>query len=382
MRNDRLYLSAPNVSETEIERVVSALRSGWVAPSGPELTGFEEDIARFVGVPHAVALASGTAALHLGLKYLGVGPGDTVVVPTLTFGATAFAVTYVGAEPVFVDVEETSWNLDPEALASLLAARARQGQLPKAIVSVDLFGRPADYGSLLGIANHYGVPILEDAAEALGATAGAKSAGSFGVAGVFSFNGNKIMTTSGGGMLVTDNPEMADKVRFWSTQSREAHPWYEHEEIGYNYRLSNILAALGRGQLERLPSMINRRREMQRRYASGLEAGLPGVHVVGDPPWGRGNSWLTTVRFDPMLYPNAPTNIRLELDRRNIESRPIWKPLHMQPVFAQSRGYVTGVAERLFGESLCLPTGVITSDEDIDEVIDTVTKALGGPSRD
>jgi len=375
MREERLYLSAPHISELEIERVVSSLRSGWVAPAGPEITGFEHDIARFVGVSHAVALSSGTAALHLGLKYLGVGQGDEVIVPTLTFGASAFAVTYVGADPIFVDVEETSWNLDPESLSNLLAEHASRGKLPKAIITVDLFGRPANYDSICGIASNYGVPILEDAAEALGAKVGAKNAGSFGAGGILSFNGNKIMTTSGGGMFVTNESEMADKVRFWATQSRESQPWYEHEEIGYNYRLGNILAALGRAQLERLPKMIERRRAISARYASGLDA-VPGVDVVGDPPWGSGNSWLTTVRFDSALYPEAATLIRIALEHVNIESRPIWKPLHMQPVFSSAQSQLTGIAERLFYESLCLPSGVMTSDKDIDEVIKVVTATL------
>jgi len=381
MRTERLYLSAPNVSDLEIQYVAGALRSGWVSPTGPELKGFEQDIAEFVGVAHAVALSSGTAALHLGLKYLGVGPGDTVVVPTLTFGATAFAVTYVGAEPVFVDVEETSWNLDPESLETLLSEYSRRGQMPKAIITVDLFGRPANYESICSIANEYEVPILEDAAEALGASSGSKNAGSFGAAGVLSFNGNKIMTTSGGGMLVTESLEMADKVRFWSTQSREAQPWYEHEEVGYNYRLSNILAALGRAQLQRLPEMVERRRHITKCYASGLDA-VPGVQVIGDPPWGCGNSWLTTVRFDAEMYPEAATHIRLALEQVNIESRPIWKPLHIQPVFSRSRAHLTGVAERLFCESLCLPSGVVTSDSDINEINDVVIDVLGKPPND
>lgn len=374
-RDERLYLSAPHVTSLEAERVVEALKSGWVSPNGPEVTGFEHEIASFVGVDYAVALTSGTAALHLGLKYLGVGPGDLIAMPTLTFAATAFAATYLGAEPVFVDVETTSWNMDADALLDLLDACASRGNLPKAIVTVDLFGRPADYTRLLEVAERFELPILEDAAEALGSNWGSKGSGSLGRAGALSFNGNKIMTTSGGGMVVTDDGAMAERIRFWSTQSREQFPWFEHEEIGYNYRLSNILAALGRAQLARLPEMIDRRRGIRDGYASGLKD-LPGVHVLGDPPWGRSNGWLTTARFDSALYPQAPSRIRLALEALNIESRHIWKPLHLQPVFSGAIAEVNGTAERLFQDGLCLPSGVVTTDDDITEIVEVITDVL------
>ena len=378
MRNplsDRMYLSPPNVTDLEIEYVVSALRSGWVAPLGPEVDSFEREVAAFGGAGYAVALSSGTAALHLGLLGLGVGPEDEVVVPTMTFGATAFAVTYVGATPVFLDIENESWNLDPEVLASFLARRAAIDQLPAAIVTVDVFGRSCDYGRIMAIAERYEVPVLADAAEALGATFGDQPCGSFGRASVLSFNGNKIMTTSGGGMLLTNDPAMAEKVRFWATQSREEAPWYEHEEIGYNYRMSNILAALGRAQLSRLPAMIERRREIRDRYAN-LFAHVAGIAVLGDPPWGRSNAWLTTVRFDPALHADAPTRVREALEAENIESRPVWKPMHQQPVFTGSQSYLTGVADAVFAEGLCLPSGVGMTDDDVDRVAGHVLREL------
>ena len=371
----RMYLSPPSMSEFEVEAAVTAIRSGWVAPLGPEVDGFEAEICAFTSVPHAVALASGTAAIHLGLKALGVEPGQDVLVPTLTFGATAFAVTYAGAHPVFLDVEETSWNLDPQVLRETLVERARKNALPAVILPVDLFGRTCDYASIVALAHEFEVPILEDAAEALGASHGSTSAGSFGRAAVFSFNGNKIMTTGGGGMFVTDDKSLADKVRFWSTQSREPLPWYQHEEIGYNYRLSSVLAAIGRAQLRRLPAMITRRREILAQYS--LNLGIhDGVSLIQDPPWGRGNSWLTNVRFDLVRHPDAPELVRLALESENIESRPVWKPMHQQPVFKGAECHLTGAADRIFADGLCLPSGADMTDADIDLVSQIVVATL------
>mgnify|MGYP000906905587 FL=1 len=250
---DCIHLSQAHITDLEVEALTRAVASGWVAPLGPEVDGFEGDICEFTGVGHALALASGTAAIHLALMALGIKSGDEVIVPTLTFGATAFPVTYTGAKPVFLDVEERSWGLDPNVLESVLDERSQQGRRVAAVIPVDLFGRPADYDRILPVAAEYDIPVLVDAAESLGATHHARAAGTVAQAGVYSFNGNKIMTTSGGGMLVSDDGELVEKARFWSTQSREPFPWYEHEEIGYNYRLSNILAALGRAQLARLP---------------------------------------------------------------------------------------------------------------------------------
>ena len=375
MGASRLYLSPPDCGDLEAKAVEGAVRSGWVAPLGPEVDAFESEIARFSGRTHAVALSSGTAALHLGLNALHVGAGQDVVVPTLTFGATAFAVTYTGASPVFLDVEPTSWNLDPNLLAAFLSERAAAGTLPRAVITVDVFGRTCDYDRIMPICEEYGVPVLADSAEALGAMHGSRPAGSFGKAAVFSFNGNKIMTTSGGGMLVTDDAELAAKARFWATQSRESFPWYEHEEIGFNYRMSNILAALGRVQLSRLPQMIERRRAIRDRYADAL-AGVEGVVVMSDPPWGQGNGWLTTMIFDLALHPDAPRRVREALEARNIESRPIWKPMHLQPVFAGAESLLTGVADRAFKTGLCLPSGSAMCDDDIERVVEGILAEL------
>ena len=370
-----LYLSQPDVTELEVERVTAALRSGWVAPLGPEVDGFESDIRDFCEIESAVALSSGTSALHLGLKALGVGQDDLVIVPTLTFGATAFAVTYTGARPVFVDVERDSWNLDQEALVTALKDLETRGERPSAIVTVDVFGRPCNYRAILDIAREHDIPVLADAAESLGATFGEAPVGAFGAAAVFSFNGNKIMTTSGGGMLVSDDRDLVEKVRFWSTQSREQAPWYQHEEIGYNCRMSNVLAALGRAQLQRLPEMMARRRSHFDLYLDRLGA-IEGVTVVGDPPWGQSNMWLTTALFDPSLHPDAPRRIREILATHEIESRPVWKPMHQQPVFAGEQCYLTGVADELFRDGLCLPSGSTLTGEDIDRVCSLVTRVL------
>jgi dTDP-4-amino-4,6-dideoxygalactose transaminase len=352
-----------------------AIRSGWIAPAGPDLDAFEAEMSQFTSIGHAVALSSGTAALHLGLKALGVKHGDEVIVPTLTFGATAFAAVHAGAQPVFLDVEETSWNMDPQLLSEVLAKKARTKSRIAALVPVDLFGRTCDYEAISAIAHEYGIPILEDAAEALGAHHGAAAAGSFGRAGVFSFNGNKIMTTSGGGMLVSHDPEVVNRVRYWANQSREPQLWFEHEEIGYNYRLSNILAALGRAQLVRLPAMIQRRREIRNRYeANFFEVG--GISVVTDPPWGTGNSWLTNVRFDLTQFPNAPEAVLAHLGNSRIEARHVWKPMHLQPVFVESESHLTGAADRIFADGLCLPSGPMMTDDDVDLVSELVVRGL------
>ena len=372
----RLYLAAPDVGGLEADAVARAMASGWIAPVGPEVSGFEYELSRASGRREAVALSSGTAALQLGLLALGVGEGHAVVVPSLTFGATAFAVTYVGAQPVFLDVEERAWGLDPILLEHYLSENSKRGCLPAAVVAVDLFGRTCDYDSILSLCNAYEVPLLGDSAEALGATHGLRAAGSMGEAAVFSFNGNKIITTSGGGALVTDDPEIARRVRHWSTQSREPVPWYEHKEVGFNYRMSNILAALGRAQLSRLDEIVERRRAIRDRYCRGLLE-IPGVVVMGDPPWGRWNGWLTTVLFDSGLLPNAPTTVREALEAVNIESRPVWKPMHQQPVFEKADRVLTGVSDRIFSEGLCLPTGTAMTDDDVDRVLEVVLASLG-----
>jgi dTDP-4-amino-4,6-dideoxygalactose transaminase len=371
----RIFLSPPHVVSVDERFVLAAIRSGWVAPLGPDSDEFEQELAKSSDRQFAVSLSSGTAALHLGLMALFVGPGDEVVVPTMTFAATAFAVTHAGAIPAFLDVEDASWNLDPEVLETFMSRRLAERRLPAAVITVDVFGRACDYDAILPICEAYGVPVLTDSAEALGALHSGRPAGSVGSASVFSFNGNKIITTSGGGALVTDNAGIARKVRKWASQSREPFPWYEHGEIGYNYRLSNILAALGRSQLARLPEIVEKRRGIRDRYAEELEA-FPGVTVMGDPPWGRWNGWITTVLFDGDMYPDAPTRIREALEACNIESRPVWKPMHQQPVFLDCEVVLTGVADRIFADGLCLPSGTGMSETDVDRVLDVMVPVL------
>lgn len=370
-----LYLSKAHVTDVEVEAVTRAVLGGWVAPLGPEVDAFEAEICDYVGVPYAVALSSGTAALQLGLIGLGVKPGDEVLVPTLTFGATAFAVLHAGARPVFLDVETRSWNLDPHLLADVLKAKAAEGRLPAAVVPVDLLGRTADYDAILPICAEFGVPVLIDAAESLGARHGRRSAGSMGDAAIFSFNGNKIMTTSGGGMLVSTNAALIEKARYRSTQSREPLPWYEHTEVGYNYRLSGVLAALGRAQLQRLPAMIARRTEIHRLYAE-LLGGLTGVHVQEDPPWGVSNNWLTSVLLDEAVHGRPTHHIQEVLQSQRIEVRQLWKPMHQQPVFADAECFLTGVADKLFMEGLSLPSGVGLTDDDVRRVVEALAKVL------
>ena len=374
MNRGKRLLSASIVTQSDITELVRALNSGWIAPAGPDLALFENSMAVFLEVKFAVGLSSGTAALHLGLKYLGIGQGDIVLIPTLTFGATAFAATYLGAIPVFIDVDQ-SWNMDPEQTRRALQVLATEGRSAAAAIPVDLYGSPANYGELLPLFEEFGVPVFEDAAEGLGGSSGSRKLGGFGRGAALSFNGNKILTTSGGGMLVTDDPEFAAKVRFWATQSREDFPWYEHEEIGYNYRLSNILAALGNSQLSRIDQTVARRREVRELYRTGL-AGVDGVFVQSDPPWGKSNAWLSVVYFDLHVRPEAPTRVRLALEERNIESRPIWKPMHQQPVFAGSRSFLSGEADSIYSSGICLPSGPGITDSDIDEICSVLSQTL------
>lgn len=371
----RIYLSPPSVAEDDIEAVEAAMRSGWVAPVGPDLTGFEGDICEFTGAKNAVALSSGTAAIHLGLRALGVDPGDSVLCPTLTFGATAFAIVHAGARPIFVDSERTSWNMDPEIVGDVLSNLAGEGRLPTAIVAVDIFGRTCNYEALLEVAYRYEIPVLVDSAESLGATHQGKSAGTMGALGIYSFNGNKILTTSGGGMLVSDDPAIVERVRFWSTQSREDFPWYEHNEIGYNFRLSNILAALGRSQLRRLPEMIEKRRMINTWYDELLSAEL--IEVSGDPEWGTSNCWLTTILFDEQLGTSVAKKVRESLEYGDIESRPVWKPMHRQPVFAGAEAHLNGTSDDLFARGLCLPSGVGMDRDEVERVANEIVKVLG-----
>jgi dTDP-4-amino-4,6-dideoxygalactose transaminase len=374
-QESRVYLSPPDTTQLEVDAITNTILKYGIGPSGKNIAIFEQEIAEYCHSKFGVALSSGTSALHLGLLALGVKAGDEVVVPTLTFGATAFAVDYIGAKPIFLDVENQSWNLDPEILEKFLQERSKSGNLPKVIITVDLFGKVCNYDSLLKIANQYEIPVLADAAEALGAQYKGSNSGNFGKVNVLSFNGNKIITTSGGGMILTDDLEIANKVRYWANQSREQLPWYEHNEIGYNYRMSNILATLGRAQLSRLPKLIKRRRRNRDLYLQALGS-VPGLSVQLDPPWGDSNAWLTTITLDSKLFPNAPKIIREKLEFSNVESRPIWKPLHLQPIYVDAQRYLSGNADRIYDEGLCLPSGSTMSDEDVARVSNLILSII------
>lgn len=370
----RLFLSPPHLGEGDREAVLAALDSGWLAPVGPDLLRFEDEIARYLSVSHAVALTSGTAALHLALRYVGVGPGDVVLVPSVTFAATAFAVTYLGATPVFVDIEGESWGMDPETTEQAVIAMKRHGHRVAGAIPVDLYGSSADYSTLLPIFSEYDIPVVEDAAEGLGAEFGQVKLGSLGKGGVLSFNGNKLITSSGGGMLVTGDPLMAERVRKWSTQSREEAPWYEHTEIGYNYRLSNILAALGRSQLSRVDSEVAKRRLIREWYREML-SGVTGVRVQEDPPWGQSNAWLTVIRIDG-THNDGAIRVREALAADGIESRPVWKPMHQQPIFRDNPHFLDGSADQLFAEGLCLPSGTQMTADAVERVSSVVVRTL------
>ncbi len=365
----RILLSPPDVGPRERDRLLAAFDSGWIAPVGPDLDAFEVELAAATGRGHAVALSSGTAALHLALHVLGVGPGDDVLVPTLTFAATANAVTYVGARPVFVDVEVGDWTLDPELVADHLAARARDDhRLPAAIIPVDLYGHCADYARLAEVAGHYDIPVISDAAEALGASRAGRPAGSFGVMAACSFNGNKTITTSGGGALVTDDGDLAAHVGKLATQAREPVLHYEHREVGFNYRLSNLLAALGRGQLEGLDGKVARRRELNAVYRVALQD-LPGVTFPtaaadSDPSW-----WLTCLTVDPEVAGADRDELIAALDAADIEARPVWKPMHLQPVFEGLPTVGGEVAAAAFAHGVCLPSGSSLTAAEQDRVI-------------
>jgi len=382
--HDRLFLSPPHLGRHELNYVHKAIEDNWVAPAGPNLAGFEADICQATGVAHCVALSSGTAAIHLGLILLGVGPGDEVLCPSFTFVATANPIVYLGATPVFVDSEADTWNICPQRLREAIVDRLARGRKPKVLVLVHLYGMPARLPDILAIAAEFEIPILEDAAEALGSRFGGQPLGSFGTVGVFSFNGNKILTTSGGGVLVTNDSGLAQKARFLATQAKDDAPYYQHSEVGYNYRLSNILAGIGRGQMELLDERVKRRREIFTWYREHL-AGRPGLTVAlaAEVPGSQSNRWLTTILLNPAeaedgLPPTliTPESLRLHLETRNIESRPLWKPLHLQPLFATTPMYGGAVCENLFARGLCLPSGTAMTEADLRRVAEAIGEAL------
>lgn len=361
------------MSGRERELLLEAFDSNWVAPLGPHVDAFEREFAQRVDARHAVALSSGTAALHISLQLLGVQRGDEVVTSSLTFAATANAITYLSATPVFVDCEPESWNMDPALLAEALEASAKQGRPAKAVVVVDLYGQCADYERLGDLCRRAQVPLVEDAAEALGATYQGRPAGSFGVFNCFSFNGNKIITTSGGGMLVTNDQQAAKQARFLATQARDPAPHYEHSQIGYNYRMSNLLAAVGRGQLSVLESRVAKRRENFEFYRQAL-GDLPGISFMPEPADCRSTRWLTCIVVDPAEFGATREDIRLALEAENIEARPVWKPMHLQPVFRGCRCYGGSVSAKLFEDGLCLPSGSNLTDDDRERVVRIVRR--------
>lgn len=364
---DRIYMSSPDVGDLEEKAVVAAMRSGWIAPVGPDVDAFELEMAERVGVGHAVAVSSGTAALHLGLIGLGVKPGDTVLTSTMTFAATPNSVTYVGAMPHFIDSDPHTGNMDPALLRTALEQYRAAGTAPTAILPVDLLGKTADYSEILPIAEEFGVPVLADAAESLGASHRGEAAGSFGHAAIVSFNGNKIMTTSGGGMLLTDDESISFHARYLARQARQPVAHYEHTEIGYNYRLSNLLAALGRAQLSRLDEMINRRRLIRKRYAE-LFLAVPGVEILGAENDAEDNCWLTSILVNSDVAGWRADELSSALGEKNIESRPLWKPMHMQPVFSSAPSTLNGSSERLFHTGVTLPSGSALTEDQLDLV--------------
>ncbi len=372
----RIYLSPPHVTGREAELVGEAIASNWIAPLGPQVDAFEAELSAVVGVEHAVALSSGTAALHLALVVLGIGPGDEVACSSFTFAASANAITYTGATPFFVDADESTWTLDPALLDRAITERRDAGARVRAVVAVDLYGQCCDYDALAAVCARHDVVLVQDAAESLGATYRGAPSGGQGALAAFSFNGNKIITTSGGGMLVSPSRDLVEHARKLSTQAREPVAHYEHTEVGFNYRMSNILAALGRAQLESLPERVATRRRIRDRYRELLD-GAAGITFMPEAPYGTTNAWLTCVVVDPAAFGIDREAVRLALEAQDIEARPLWKPMHLQPVFAGHPMFGGDVSARLFEQGLCLPSGSSLTDADQDRVVATMLASRG-----
>ncbi|HMF72642.1 MAG TPA: aminotransferase class I/II-fold pyridoxal phosphate-dependent enzyme [Flavitalea sp.] len=368
----KIWLSSPHMGGQELSYINQAFESNWIAPLGPNVDGFEEDLREFLGNRvHVAALSSGTAAIHLALVILGVKHGDEVICQSMTFSASANPIVYLGATPVFVDSEEKTWNISPEYLETSIEDRfVKTGKLPKAIIVVHLYGMPAQMDKIMSISRKYNIPVIEDAAEALGSTFNDQPLGTFGEIGILSFNGNKIITTSGGGALVSANAEHVKKARFLATQAQDPAPHYQHSEIGYNYRMSNISAGIGRGQMKVLRERIEQRRKNFEFYKSGLAAveDIKCVSVPADKFYS--NHWLSIVLIDSDRF--SREDIRLTLVKENIDSRPPWKPMHLQPVFENAPYYGAQVSEKLFEKGLCLPSGSNLTEEDLNRVLTTI----------
>lgn len=355
----------------EFDFVKEAFDTNWIAPLGPNVNGFEHDLETFTGSAHAAALSSGTAALHLALIIAGVGAGDEVICQSFTFSATANPIVYLGATPVFVDSERDTWNMCPILLEQAIKDRIERGKKPKAIIPVHLYGMPAKILEIIEIGARYAIPVIEDAAEALGSTINDKAMGTFGLMGVLSFNGNKIITTSGGGALVSASKKAIDQARFLATQARDPAPHYQHSQVGYNYRMSNVCAGIGRGQMKVIRQRVTRRREIFEMYRDQLSE-VPGMSFLGEPKGYYSNRWLTTILIQPTIARRNSEGVRLLLDKENIESRPMWKPMHLQPVFQKYPSYVNGVSETLFNTGLCLPSGSNLTEKEQSRVINII----------
>ena len=372
----RIYLSPPHPTGRETEFVTEAIASNWLAPLGPHVDAFEAEFSAVVEVPNAVALSSGTAALHLALIVLGIGPGDEVVCSSLTFAASANAIRYTGADVVFVDSDAATWTIDPQLLEEALIDRRGKGGRVRAVLAVDLYGQCCDYEALRSVCERHEVILLQDAAESVGATFGDRPSGGQGLLSAFSFNGNKIITTSGGGMLVSSDGDLIEHARKLSTQARDPAPHYEHSELGFNYRLSNVLAALGRAQLLALPDRVAARRAVNARYRE-LLAGEPGITFMPEASYGTSNHWLTCIVVDPEAFGADRENIRVALEAVDIEARPVWKPMHLQPYYAEAPCYGGSVSAHLFARGLCLPSGSALTADDQERVVAGLRSAAG-----
>ncbi len=369
--NSKIWLSSPHMGGTELSYIHEAFDTNWVAPLGPNVDNFEKDITAFLKEDvHVAALSSGTAALHLALVLAGVQAGDEVICQSMTFSASANPIAYLGAIPVFVDSESETMNMSPALLEQAIQDRIAKGKTPKAIIPVHLYGMPAKINEIQAIADKYGIAVIEDAAEALGSYVDGKMCGTYGVISALSFNGNKIITTSGGGALVAHSKELTQKATFLATQARDAAPHYEHSHIGYNYRMSNICAGIGRGQMEVLVKRVEQRRAIYNRYYDKMK-NLKGVSFVDEPAGYFSNRWLTTILIDPASGITREI-LRLALEQDNIESRPLWKPMHMQPIFADAPFYGDGTSERLFRDGLCLPSGSNLTDADFERIFKVI----------
>ena len=373
--NGRIWLSSPHMGGEELSFIHDAFDNNWVAPVGDNVDGFENDLSHYTGAVHTAVLSSGTAAIHLGLLLLDVKPGDVVICQSFTFSASANPITYVGAEPVFVDSEKETWNMCPDALEEAVRDQLSKGKRVKAILPVHLYGMPANMDRIMDIARRYCIPVIEDAAEALGAHIRGKQCGTFGTFGVLSFNGNKIITTSGGGALLSDDEHLIRKSHYLATQAREPAPHYQHSEVGYNYRMSNIVAGIGRGQMRVLDERIRQRRANYEFYR-GLLGSIDGITFQPESEGFHSNRWLTTILIDPEVTGITRENVRLSLAADNIESRPVWKPMHQQPVYSGAKYYGNGISCKLFEQGLCLPSGSNLSGKDRERIANVLSKTI------